>query len=85
MFRKRSLQVDVMSTVKDVQRINKIARFFVGVRTVRFNYEWPSEDEANRMQLFVDSDGAGCAVTRRSTSGGLVKLGTRSLTKWLST
>ena len=43
----------------------------VGVKTVRFHCEWQSEVEANRMQLFVDSDWAGSAVTRRSTSGGL--------------
>ena len=57
----------------------------VGVKTVRFHCEWQSEVEANRMQLFVDSDWAGCALTRRSTSGGLMKLRTHSLKTWSST
>ena len=66
-------------TLRDFQRIKKIVRFSVGVKTVRFNFQWQSEDEANQMQLFVDSDWAGCAVTRRSTSGGLLKLGMHTL------
>ena len=45
---------------------------------MRCNYEWQSEVEVNQMQV-VDSDWAGCAVTRRSTSGGLMKLGTCTL------
>ena len=50
-----------------------------------FNFQWQSEDEANQMHLFVDSDWAGCAVTRRSTSGGLLKLGMHTLKTWSST
>ena len=52
---------------------------------MRFNFQWQSEDEANQMQLFVDSDWACCAVTRRSTCGGLLKLGTHTLKTWSST
>ena len=72
-------------TLRDFQKIKKIARFLVGMKTVRFNFQWQSEDEANQMQLFVDSDCAGCAVTRRSTSGGLLKLGMHTLKTWSST
>ena len=59
-----------------------MARFIVGIRAVKFNYEWQSEDEAGELRVFVDSDWAGCVQTRRSTSGGVVKLGRRTLKTW---
>ena len=51
---------------------------------MRFNFQWQAEGEANQMQVLVDSELAGCAVTRRSTSGGSLKLGTHSLETWSS-
>ena len=55
------------------------------LRSCVFSFQWQAEDEANQIQLLFDSDWAGCAVTRRSTSGVLLKLGTHILKTWSST
>ena len=47
---KISVQVDVMPNCES---------FMVGVKTVLLNCEWQSEDEANKVQVFVDSKWAG--------------------------
>ena len=49
-----------MSDREGVSKDQEERELPVGVKTVLFNFEWQSEDEANKMQLFVDSDWAGC-------------------------
>jgi hypothetical protein len=69
----------------DFQRIKKLARFLVGVQNVSFKYVWQSEDEGRELRVFVDSDWAGCIQSRRSTSGGMLRLGHHVLRAWSST
>ena len=71
--------------LQDFQKVKKLARFMAGVKAVKFNYEWQSEDEAVELRVFVDSDWAGCVQTRRSTSGGVVMLGRHTLKTWSTT
>ncbi len=72
-------------TSGDFQRLKKLASFMVGVKAVRFHYEWQTEDEAAELRVIVICDWAGCVRTRRSTSGGLIKLGRHALKTWSAT
>ena len=69
----------------DFRKLKKLARFLVGMREVRWNYEWQSEEESGVMRIMVDSDWAGCTATRRSTSGGAIIAGKHTLKTWATT
>ena len=70
---------------EDFQNIKKLARFLIGVETVKWQYEWQDEREALKIQAFADSDWAGCRESRRSTSGGVLLLGKHPLRTWSAT
>jgi hypothetical protein len=69
----------------DFVKIKKVVRFLKGVGEVKFLYRWQSEHEARNITVHVDSDWAGCRATRRSTSGGVLKVGQHVLRTWSST
>ena len=71
--------------VKDFVRIKKVVRFLKGLGQVVWKYYWQGEEEAGNIKVYVDSDWAGCKETRRSTSGGVVKVGRHVLRTWSST
>ena len=69
----------------DFQKIKRIVRFLIGTGAVKVLYEWQGEEEAKQITVFVDSDWAGCKATRRSTSGGVIKVGRHVLRTWSRT
>ena len=71
--------------VGDFAKIKRIVRFLMGVGEIKLMYQWQSEEEARDIKVFVDSDWAGCKVTRRSTSGGVIKVGQHVLKTWSAT
>ena len=70
---------------QDFASVKRIVRFMMGVPIVEFEFKWQEESEAKRVQVFVDSDWAGCRVTRKSTSGGVLKVGQHIIRTWSST
>ena len=70
---------------QDFASVKRIVRFMMGVPIVKFEFKWQEESEAKRVQVFVDSDWAGCKVTRKSTSGGVLKVGQHIIRTWSST
>ena len=48
-------------------------------------YAWQNEDEACDITVLVDSDWAGNTKTRKSTSGGVLKVGKHLIRTWSST
>ena len=54
-------------------RLKRVGRYLVGRPRLISEYLWGSgvgEDDV--MDIFVDTDFAGCKETRRSTSGGII-------------
>ena len=69
----------------DFGKIKKVVRFMKGSGEVKFLYEWQSEQEAQEITVIVDSDWAGCKATRKSTSGGVLKVGRHVVRSWSTT
>ena len=73
------------ATNQDFSKLKKLVPFLVGVEEVLWEYSWQNEREATAIKIQVDSDGAGCERTRRSTSGGCITVGQHPLRTWSST
>ena len=65
--------------------VKRIVRFMLGMSEVGFKYVWQGECEAKQVKVHVDSDWAGCKATRKSTSGGVLKIGRHVIKTWSST
>ena len=68
---------------KDWADLKKLGRYLVGCPRVVQKFNWQKRFEV--MHAFADSDWAGCAETRRSTSGGLIRLGNHVIKHWSTT
>jgi hypothetical protein len=69
----------------DFAKVKRVVRFLKGLGNVSLVFEWQTEAEAQQIVVYVDSDWAGCKTTRRSTSGGVLKVGKHILRTWSST
>ena len=67
------------------QEGKRVVRFLKGLGKVQLRYPMQSEEESRQITTYVDSDWAGCTKTRRSTSGGVMKVGRHVLRTWSST
>ena len=71
-------------TVKDWNDLKKLCRYLKGrPRMVQRRTEWSSRSGV--IEVFVDSDWAGCPETRRSTSGGAILVHGMCLKTWSTT
>jgi hypothetical protein len=69
----------------DFYKVKRVVRFQKGLGAVSLMYVWQTEEEAQHIVVYVDSDWAGCKVSRRSTSGGVLMVGKHVLRTWSST
>ena len=67
----------------DVVRIKRVIRYLRGAKRIINKFKW--QEPVTEMNVYTDSDWAGCTRTRRSTSGGIVKLGHHVVAHWSST
>jgi hypothetical protein len=65
----------------DLRALSRVARYLAGAGRVVYEYPWKQRPV---LSAYIDSDFAGCVVTRRSTSGGVVLLGAHLLKHWAS-
>ena len=63
-------------------KIKRLVRFLKGAGETKFLYAWQNEDEACDITVLVDSDWAGRTETRKSTSGGVLKVGKHVICTW---
>ena len=66
----------------DWKALRRIARYLV--KHPRLVYDFPWQEELG-LDVFVDTDFAGCVQTRRSTSGGCAMIGRHLIKHWSST
>ena len=64
------------------EALKRLCRYLVGLPRMIFHYRWQTVD---KVDVYTDTDWAGCPRTRKSTSGGCVILGTHPIKSWSST
>ena len=67
----------------DWDKLIRLGRYLKGAPRCVQVYEWQEEGAA--LVGYSDSDWAGCRTTAKSTSGGLIQMGTRLLKTWSRT
>ena len=65
------------------KKLKRLCRYLAGLPRLVYRYKW--QDMPDRIDVFVDTDFAGCKETRRSTSGGTVMLGDCCVKHWSKT
>ena len=62
--------------------LKRVCRYLAGLPRLIYKYRF---QEAQRAEVFSDTDWAGCARTRKSTSGGCIMIGSHLIKCWSST
>ena len=72
---------------KSYLRLKRLVRYLVGLPRLvyRFDFIDKGAAPASVIDLYVDTDFAGCRETRRSTSGGEAMVGKSSIKHWSKT
>ena len=65
------------------RKLKRLVRYLCGLP--RLVYHFPFQDQPSEITVYVDTDFAGCASTRRSTSGGCVLIGSCLTKHWSKT
>ena len=68
-----------------LHRLKRLARFLIGAPRLVYKYDWAHDCPDDTLTVIVDTDFAGCRVSRRSTSGGVIMRGSHCLRHWSST
>ena len=69
-------------TELSLKALKRIARFMVGRPRLVMKMKF---EEPKHVDVYVDSDYAGCPRTRKSTSGGCIMMGSHLIKTWSST
>ena len=69
-------------TENALNSLKRLGRYVVGCRRLIYIYPW---QDVSRVDIYSDTDWAGCPKTRKSTSGGCVVLGGHLIKSWSST
>ena len=67
----------------DLQRLKRLARYFKGKPRLIMKYAW--QPAQTTVTAYSDADWAGCRKTRKSTTGGCIKLGAHCIKAWSKT
>jgi len=62
--------------------LKRLCRYLVGLPRLVYHYRF---QEADTVDVYTDTDWAGCPRTRKSTSGGCVLLGAHTMKTWSAT
>ena len=68
---------------EDWNKLKRLARYLVDKTRSRVLYGYQSKPDS--LDVYTDTDFAGCARTRKSTSGGVIMYGSHLIKTWSST
>ena len=68
---------------EDVRALERVASYLRGRPRLVYRFPWQQGEQP--AHAYVDTDFAGCLITRRSTSGGLCLLGKHLIKHWSAT
>ena len=69
--------------IMDLKALKRVARYLVGAPRLTQDFLWHARHKI--LNIYVDSDFAGCRTTRKSTSGGVINWGGGTLKTWSRT
>ena len=72
-------------TKTGVEQLKRLIRYLAGAKRLVYHFEFGSTSIDDSLTVYVDTDFAGCHVTRRSTSGGAACRGTHLIKHWSTT
>ena len=87
-------RIDIQFAAKEVCRwmakpseqswaaLKRLCRYLVGLPRLVYVFRW---QEVKSLDVYTDTDWAGCPRTRKSTSGGCVMMGRHAVKSWSST
>ena len=64
----------------DWAALNRLVWYFVDKTRVKVSF--PYQDAVRKLAIWVDTDYAGCRKRRKTTSGGIVMLGSHAIKAW---
>ena len=70
-------------TKGDQKKMKRLGRYIVKCPRLVWKFQW--QGRKHEIEVFTDSDWAGCPKTRKSTSGGVIMIGTHVLKTWSRT
>ena len=70
-------------TIGHKKKLKRLGRYLRGRPRVVFKYDW--QEKQDDLTVFTDSDWAGCKITARSTTGGVIALGHHIVKTWSRT
>ena len=70
-------------TKDSYMRLKRLARYLKGKPRLTWNYQY--QEPRGILDVYVDTDFAGCRKTRRSTSGGAAVIGSHVIKAWSTT
>ena len=62
--------------------LKRLCRFIAGLSRLVYNYKF---QEVRHVDVYTDTDWAGCPRTRKSTSGGCIMMNSHCMKAWSST
>jgi hypothetical protein len=72
-------------TKTGVEQLKRLIRYLAGAKRLVYNFSFGPYSKDEPLTVYVDTDFAGCHVTRRSTSGGAACRGTHLIKHWSTT
>ena len=69
-------------TELSLRAVKRLGRYLKGRQRLVYHYPWQT---VTHIDVYSDTDWAGCPKTRKSTSGGCVMLGKHLIKPWSST
>ena len=72
-------------TKTGVEQLKRLIRYLAGAKRLVYHFDFDKGTEPEPLTVYVDTDFAGCHVTRRSTSGGAACRGSHLIKHWSTT